>query len=164
MIARQMRYSPKDQAPWMRLERGVRLHDIGKIGVPDAVLQKPGKLTDDEFDKMKAHTTIGFNILSGLKMLTDVFVKAIIVCWLLANVVTTAGRLRFLAIVLMSCTVILAGTAVKTRNLPSGLKVKLSPLLKVSDVGNASRSPGVASWTSEPSDFMTNKCCRLSST
>src|SRR5205823_776366 len=71
MIARQMRYSPKDQAPWMRLERGVRLHDIGKIGVPDAVLQKPGKLTDDEFDKMKAHTTIGFNILSGLKMLTD---------------------------------------------------------------------------------------------
>src|SRR2546430_17389744 len=55
----------------MRLERGVRLHDIGKIGVPDAVLQKPGKLTDDEFDKMKAHTTIGFNILSGLKMLTD---------------------------------------------------------------------------------------------
>ena len=71
MIARQMRYSPKDQAPWMRLERGVSLHDIGKIGVPDAVLQKPGKLTDDEFDKMKAHTTIGFNILSGLKMLTD---------------------------------------------------------------------------------------------
>ena len=71
MIARQMRYSPKDQAPWTRLERGVRLHDIGKIGVPDAVLQKPGKLTDDEFDKMKAHTTIGFNILSGLKMLTD---------------------------------------------------------------------------------------------
>src|SRR5579859_1299354 len=71
MIARQMRYSPKDQAPWVRLERGVRLHDIGKIGVPDAVLQKPGKLTDQEFTQMKAHTTIGFDILSGLKMLTD---------------------------------------------------------------------------------------------
>ena len=71
MIARQMKYSPKDQGAWVRLERGVRLHDIGKIGVPDAVLQKPGKLTDEEFAKMKAHTTVGFNILSGLKMLTD---------------------------------------------------------------------------------------------
>src|SRR5437870_2392455 len=71
MIARQMRYSPKDQGAWVRLERGVRLHDIGKIGVPDAVLQKPGKLTDEEFAKMKSHTTVGFNILSVLKMLTD---------------------------------------------------------------------------------------------
>ncbi|HET9410557.1 MAG TPA: GAF domain-containing protein [Candidatus Dormibacteraeota bacterium] len=71
MIARQMKYSPKDQGAWVRLERGVRLHDIGKIGVPDAVLQKPGKLTDDEFAKMKEHPVVGFNILSGLKMLTD---------------------------------------------------------------------------------------------
>jgi len=71
MIARQMKYSPKDPGAWTRLERGARLHDIGKIGVPDAVLQKPGKLTDEEFEKMKAHTTVGFNILSGLKMLTD---------------------------------------------------------------------------------------------
>ena len=71
MIARQMKYSPKDQGAWVRLERGVRLHDIGKIGVPDAVLQKPGKLTDAEFAKMKEHPVVGFNILSGLKMLTD---------------------------------------------------------------------------------------------
>ena len=70
-IARQMKYSPQDQVAWVRLERGVSLHDIGKIGVPDAVLQKPGKLTDEEFAKMKAHTTVGFNILSGLRMLTD---------------------------------------------------------------------------------------------
>ena len=55
MIARQMKYSPKDQGAWVRLERGVRLHDIGKIGVPDAVLQKPGKLTDAEFAKMTSH-------------------------------------------------------------------------------------------------------------
>ena len=67
MIARQMHYSPKDQSAWVRLERGGRLHDIGKIGVPDAVLQKPGKLTEDEFAKMKSHTTVGFNILSGLQ-------------------------------------------------------------------------------------------------
>jgi HD-GYP domain-containing protein (c-di-GMP phosphodiesterase class II) len=71
MIARQMHYAPSDAAAWTRLERGGRLHDIGKIGVPDAVLQKTGKLTDAEFDQMKSHTTIGFNILSGLHMLAD---------------------------------------------------------------------------------------------
>jgi HD-GYP domain-containing protein (c-di-GMP phosphodiesterase class II) len=71
MIARQMKYSPKDQNAWLRLERGCRLHDIGKVGVPDAVLQKPGKLTNEEFAKMRDHTIIGFNILIGLKMLTD---------------------------------------------------------------------------------------------
>jgi HD-GYP domain-containing protein (c-di-GMP phosphodiesterase class II) len=71
MIARQMKYSPNDQSAWVRLERGGRLHDIGKIGVPDAVLQKTGKLTSEEFAKMRDHTVVGFNILSGLKMLTD---------------------------------------------------------------------------------------------
>ncbi len=71
MIARQMKYSPKEQGAWVRLERGVRIHDIGKIGVPDVILQKPGKLTDEEFALMKAHTTIGFNILRDLRMLTD---------------------------------------------------------------------------------------------
>ncbi len=70
-IARQMHYSPDDQSAWVRLERGARLHDIGKIGVPDAVLQKTGKLTEKEFDTMKSHTVVGSNILSGLRMLTD---------------------------------------------------------------------------------------------
>jgi HD-GYP domain-containing protein (c-di-GMP phosphodiesterase class II) len=70
-IARQMKYSPNDQKPWKGLERGGRLHDIGKIGTPDAILQKAGKLTDEEFAKMKEHPVAGFNILSGLKMLTD---------------------------------------------------------------------------------------------
>ena len=71
IIARQMKYSPKEQSAWVRLERGARLHDIGKIGVPDEILRKTGKLTDEEFEKMKSHTTVGFNILSALKMLTD---------------------------------------------------------------------------------------------
>ncbi|MHB8587662.1 MAG: GAF domain-containing protein [Candidatus Dormibacteraceae bacterium] len=71
MIARQMKYAPKDAGAWLRLERGGRLHDIGKIGVPDVVLQKAGKLTDEEFAQMKEHPLVGFNILSGLKMLTD---------------------------------------------------------------------------------------------
>jgi GAF domain-containing protein len=71
MIARQMHYSPHDQQAWVRLERGGRMHDIGKIGVPDAILQKTGKLTEEEFAKMRDHTTVGFNILSSLRMLTD---------------------------------------------------------------------------------------------
>jgi len=39
------------------------LHDIGKIGIPDNILLKPGRLTKDEFEIMKAHTVIGFKIL-----------------------------------------------------------------------------------------------------
>lgn len=38
-------------------------HDIGKIAIPDAILDKPGPLTKDEFDIMKTHTEIGYNIL-----------------------------------------------------------------------------------------------------
>src|SRR3989475_1235484 len=71
MIARQMHYSPQDQGAWVRMESGGRLHDIGETGVPDAILQKAGKLTEAEFEKMKSHTVVGFNILSGLRMLTD---------------------------------------------------------------------------------------------
>lgn len=41
------------------------LHDIGKIGIPDNILQKPGKFTDAEFNIMKSHTTIGEELLSG---------------------------------------------------------------------------------------------------
>jgi HD-GYP domain-containing protein (c-di-GMP phosphodiesterase class II) len=71
VIARQMHYAPHDVAAWTALERGGRLHDIGKVGVPDAVIQKTGKLTDAEFEQMKSHTTRGYNILSKLHMLTD---------------------------------------------------------------------------------------------
>ncbi|MGE0269310.1 MAG: HD domain-containing phosphohydrolase [Candidatus Omnitrophota bacterium] len=41
------------------------LHDIGKIGIPDRILQKPGRLTDEEWEVMKTHTTIGAELLSG---------------------------------------------------------------------------------------------------
>ncbi len=43
------------------------LHDIGKIGVPDAVLGKPERLTDDEFEQIKRHPLIGYEILKSLK-------------------------------------------------------------------------------------------------
>lgn len=42
-----------------------QLHDVGKIGIPDSILLKPGRLTEKEFEAMKTHTTIGANILSG---------------------------------------------------------------------------------------------------
>lgn len=42
------------------------LHDIGKVGVPDAILKKPGKLTRDEFEEMKAHTVLGATTLEAV--------------------------------------------------------------------------------------------------
>ncbi|MCR5528516.1 MAG: HD-GYP domain-containing protein [Saccharofermentans sp.] len=43
-----------------------RMHDIGKIGVPDSVLNKKGRLTDEEFELMKKHTVIGYDILKNI--------------------------------------------------------------------------------------------------
>src|SRR3990170_1629849 len=45
--------------------RAAPLHDVGKIGIPDHILLKPGALTADEFEVMKTHTTIGARILGG---------------------------------------------------------------------------------------------------
>ncbi len=47
------------------LLRAARLHDVGKIGIPDGILLKPGKLTAAEYEVVKAHTTVGANLLSG---------------------------------------------------------------------------------------------------
>jgi diguanylate cyclase (GGDEF)-like protein/putative nucleotidyltransferase with HDIG domain len=51
---------------------GSLLHDIGKLGVPEYVLLKPGRLTADEFDKIKRHPTIGADILSPVNFSNDV--------------------------------------------------------------------------------------------
>jgi putative two-component system response regulator len=50
------------------LEQAAQLHDIGKIGIPDAVLLKPGKLTDEEFATIKQHTGFGKHILHRLSV------------------------------------------------------------------------------------------------
>lgn len=47
------------------IQGGAPLHDMGKLGIPDEILRKPGKLTVEEFEVMKTHTTIGAQILSG---------------------------------------------------------------------------------------------------
>ena len=54
---------PETQVELIR--RAAPLHDIGKIGIPDGILLKPGPLTVEEFEIMKAHTIIGGRILSG---------------------------------------------------------------------------------------------------
>lgn len=48
------------------------LHDVGKIGVPDSVLNKEGRLTKDEFDIMKTHPVLGYNILANVEELKDI--------------------------------------------------------------------------------------------
>ncbi|MGA7224441.1 MAG: HD domain-containing phosphohydrolase [Candidatus Acidiferrales bacterium] len=54
-----------------RLRISALLHDVGKIGVDDRVLKKPGKLTDEEFDLMKQHPTKGANIMRPVAQLKD---------------------------------------------------------------------------------------------
>ena len=51
------------------LEYGALLHDIGKIGVPDAILRKPAKLTEEEWAQMRLHPQHGQQILAGIKFL-----------------------------------------------------------------------------------------------
>ncbi len=48
------------------IRRGALLHDIGKIGIPDAILKKPGRLTPEEMDIMRTHALIGFNIINTI--------------------------------------------------------------------------------------------------
>lgn len=61
-IAKVMRL-PTDQRELLYI--AAPMHDVGKIGIADAVLLKPGKLTADEFEIMKTHTNIGVSILTG---------------------------------------------------------------------------------------------------
>jgi len=65
-IGRQMQLSDTDLET---LRLGALLHDIGKIGVSDAILRKPGKLTAEEFEQIKLHPTLGARILKPLRFL-----------------------------------------------------------------------------------------------
>jgi energy-coupling factor transport system substrate-specific component len=48
------------------------LHDIGKIGIPDAILNKPGRLTEEEYKQMKSHTTKGAKILKDISTIPNI--------------------------------------------------------------------------------------------
>jgi putative nucleotidyltransferase with HDIG domain len=53
------------------LERGALLHDIGKIGISDTILHKPGKLTEEEWKAMRIHPDIGARIVEGIPFLQE---------------------------------------------------------------------------------------------
>jgi len=68
MIAKEMGVS-EDFIETVRVS--AQLHDVGKIGIEDRILKKPGALTPEEFDIMKTHTTKGANILRPVAQLKD---------------------------------------------------------------------------------------------
>ena len=68
-IARTMGFSSEELA---KLYRAGLLHDIGKIGIPIKVLDKPGKLTDEEYDLIKTHPAIGGKILEPIEVYKDI--------------------------------------------------------------------------------------------
>ncbi len=62
LIARRLGLSDEDQ---QLILQAAPMHDIGKIGIPDHILLKPGALTPDEFEVMKTHAVLGFELLRG---------------------------------------------------------------------------------------------------
>ncbi|MGZ3391805.1 MAG: HD domain-containing phosphohydrolase, partial [Isosphaeraceae bacterium] len=65
-LARRLKFADKDI---VHIRRGGLLHDIGKMGVPDAILLKPGPLTDEEWVAMKKHPIFAFELLSPIRYL-----------------------------------------------------------------------------------------------
>ncbi len=67
-IGKQMNL-PREQLHELRV--GSLLHDIGKIGIPDNILTKPGRMTPEETQKMREHPSIGANIMGNVRMLKN---------------------------------------------------------------------------------------------
>ncbi len=79
-LARRLSGQPRfaQQLPPARVEllsRSAALHDIGKAGIPDRILLKPGKLSPDEFEIMKTHTTLGRDAIANAKQALGVEVE-----------------------------------------------------------------------------------------
>src|ERR1700687_3453471 len=68
LIAKEMGHSPEFMET---LRISAQLHDVGKIGIEDHILKKPGALTEEEFEVMKTHTTKGANILRPVTQLSE---------------------------------------------------------------------------------------------
>ena len=68
MIAGKIGFSEKELD---NLRKAALLHDIGKIGIPDAVLNKPSKLTEEEYSLMKSHVTLGADILKDFTLVEN---------------------------------------------------------------------------------------------
>ena len=73
MLARELGY---DEDTVQKYYRIALLHDIGKIGIPQSVLNKPGKLTEEEFEIIKSHTTKGYEVLKDISIMPELSVGA----------------------------------------------------------------------------------------
>jgi HD-GYP domain-containing protein (c-di-GMP phosphodiesterase class II) len=67
MIATELGFTPQRIA---KVRMAGLLHDVGKIGIPDAILNKPAKLTDSEYAQMKTHALLGHDIVHAANMRT----------------------------------------------------------------------------------------------
>jgi len=73
MLVRELGY---DDEAVERYYRIVLLHDVGKIGIPKAVLNKPGKLTDEECEIIKSHTVKGYDVLKDISIMPELAIGA----------------------------------------------------------------------------------------
>ncbi len=65
LIAKEMRLT---ETACRDIKLGALLHDIGKIGIPEGILNKPSKLTDDEYEVIKSHTIIGYDTVKHIQL------------------------------------------------------------------------------------------------
>lgn len=68
-IAKRLGYSDEEQE---NIRKAALLHDIGKIGIPDSILKKPAKLTDEEYATMKTHVLVGGEILKDFSLIPHI--------------------------------------------------------------------------------------------
>ena len=68
MLTRELGYDEETVEKYYNI---ALMHDIGKIGIPEEVLNKPGKLTDEEFAIIKSHTVLGYNVLKDIGIMPD---------------------------------------------------------------------------------------------
>ncbi len=73
MLARELGYDDETVEKYRNI---ALMHDIGKVGVPDSVLNKPGKLTDEEFSLIKSHTARGYEVLENISIMPEIAIGA----------------------------------------------------------------------------------------
>ena len=73
MLAKELGYNEDTVEQYYNI---ALMHDIGKVSIPDQVLNKPGKLTDEEFDTIKSHTVRGADVLGSISLMPDIIVGA----------------------------------------------------------------------------------------
>ena len=73
MLARELGYDEDTIETFYNI---ALLHDIGKVGIPPEVLNKPGKLTDEEFKTIKSHAALGYDTLKGISIMPELAIGA----------------------------------------------------------------------------------------